>query len=89
MNQQSRTDEGLFDKFFHTMMTVPSEYFYVAAIGSIVTSAALYAFGKRHTALFVGQWAPTFLVSALFYKLLHPAHDVSEGIRQTVGDLTR
>jgi hypothetical protein len=90
MNRTPRTDEGLLDQFFHTMMTIPMEYYYFATLGSIAASAFLYLTGKRHTALFVGQWAPTFLVSALFYKLLHPAHEnVGEQVHEAVGNLGR
>jgi hypothetical protein len=90
MNRTPRTDEGLLDQFFHTMMTIPSEYYYFAAIGSIAASAFLYLTGRRHTALFVGEMAPTLLISALFFKLLHPAHEnVGEEVREAVGNLGR
>jgi hypothetical protein len=90
MNPTQRTDEGLMDQFFHTMMTIPSEYYYFATIGTIVASAFLYLMGRRHTALFVGEWAPTLLISALFYKLLHPAHEtMGEQVHEAVGNLGR
>ncbi|HZQ19024.1 MAG TPA: hypothetical protein VFA90_09900 [Terriglobales bacterium] len=49
---------------------VPSSAFLAAAIGSIGTSAILKAFGKDHWAVFVGQWAPTFLILGLYNKLV-------------------
>jgi hypothetical protein len=49
---------------------VPSDYFFWAAAGSILASLALKATRKDSAALFVGQWAPTFLVLGLFNKLV-------------------
>jgi hypothetical protein len=34
--------------------------FHWLTIGSIAASVALYAAGKKHLALFVGLWPPTF-----------------------------
>jgi hypothetical protein len=49
---------------------VPSDFFFWAAAGSIMASLALKASKKDHASLFVGQWAPTFLVLGLFNKLV-------------------
>ena len=43
--------------------------FAAATLGSIATSAALHARGRRNDGLFVGQWAPTFLSAALLARL--------------------
>ena len=40
------------------------------AIGAVATSATLQMLGNRHMSLFVGQWAPTFLVLGLYNKLV-------------------
>ncbi len=48
----------------------PSDLFLWAAFGSIATSLALNVGGKRHGALFVGQWAPTFLLLGTYNKLV-------------------
>ncbi len=40
-----------------------------ATLGSIATSAILHARGRRNDGLFVGQWAPTFLATALLARL--------------------
>ncbi|MDB5299361.1 MAG: hypothetical protein JWO87_1024, partial [Phycisphaerales bacterium] len=40
---------------------LPSDTFLWLAGGSIVTSLTLKILGKDDQALFVGQWAPTFL----------------------------
>jgi hypothetical protein len=49
---------------------VPSDIFFWAAAGSVLASLALKASKRNHEALFVGQWAPTFLVLGLFNKLV-------------------
>jgi len=52
---------------------LPSDFFLWAAIGSIVTSLTLQTMGKREQSLFVGQWAPTFLILGLYNKLVKVA----------------
>jgi hypothetical protein len=49
---------------------IPSDVFMWAAGASIVASLALKLAKRNHEALFVGQWAPTFLVLGLFNKLV-------------------
>lgn len=49
---------------------VPSDVFFWAAAGSIATSLALKVARRDEEALFVGQWAPTFLLLGLFNKLV-------------------
>jgi hypothetical protein len=49
---------------------VPSVGFLVAAIGSMAASAILKATGKDEWALFVGQWAPAFLILGLYNKVV-------------------
>jgi hypothetical protein len=42
-------------------------------VGSIGVSLALKAAGRDHASLFVGQWAPTFLILGLYNKLVKVA----------------
>jgi hypothetical protein len=49
---------------------LPSDAFLWAAVGSIGVSAALQLAGKRHASLFVGQWAPAFLLLGVYNKLV-------------------
>jgi hypothetical protein len=49
---------------------IPSDIFLWAAGASIVGSLTLEALGEEHKALFVGQWAPTFLILGLYNKLV-------------------
>jgi len=52
---------------------LPSDLFLWAAGASIVGSLALQCSGRRHESLFVGQWAPTFLILGLYNKLVKVA----------------
>ncbi|HEX8297485.1 MAG TPA: hypothetical protein VF593_14360 [Chthoniobacteraceae bacterium] len=49
---------------------LPSDTFLWAALGSIALSLTLKISGHRHDALFVGQWAPTFLLLGIYNKLV-------------------
>jgi hypothetical protein len=52
---------------------LPSDTFLWLAGGSIVASLALKMSGREKDALFVGQWAPTFLILGLYNKLVKVA----------------
>jgi hypothetical protein len=52
---------------------MPSDWFLWAALSSIGVSLTLQATGKRHASMFVGQWAPTFLILGLYNKLVKVA----------------
>lgn len=49
---------------------LPSDTFLWAAFGSIGLSLVLKMIGRRHDALFVGEWAPTFLLLGIYNKLV-------------------
>jgi hypothetical protein len=49
---------------------LPSDLFLWAALGSIAVSLTLKLTGQKHTALFVGQWAPSFLLLGLYNKIV-------------------
>ncbi len=49
---------------------LPSDAFLWAAGGSIATSLVLRVMGQKDASLFVGQWAPTFLILGLYGKLV-------------------
>ena len=49
---------------------LPSDTFFWAALGSIGISLTLKILGRKHDALFVGQWAPTFLLLGIYNKLV-------------------
>lgn len=49
---------------------IPSVGFLTAAIASMGASAILRIFGKKQAALFVGQWAPAFLLFGVYNKMV-------------------
>jgi hypothetical protein len=52
---------------------LPSDLFLWAAFASIGGSLLLQSMGKKHESLFVGQWAPTFLMLGLYNKIVKVA----------------
>ncbi|WP_203328918.1 hypothetical protein [Candidatus Laterigemmans baculatus] len=49
---------------------LPSDFWLMAAGGSIAASLAYKMSGDDHKALFIGQWAPTFLILGLYNKMV-------------------
>ena len=49
---------------------IPPELFFWAAGGSILASLSLKLLKKDHASLFVGQWAPTFLILGVYGKMV-------------------
>ncbi len=49
---------------------VPSSIYLGAAIASILASVSFQAAGKKHEALFVGQWVAPFLILGLYNKMV-------------------
>jgi hypothetical protein len=49
---------------------IPSDLFLWAAGGSIAASMFLQMAGAKEKSIFVGQWAPTFLILGLYNKLV-------------------
>ncbi|PRY14201.1 hypothetical protein CLV24_10411 [Pontibacter ummariensis] len=49
---------------------LPSDVYLWAAFGSIAASLVLKMMDKDKTALFVGQWAPTFLILGNYNKIV-------------------
>jgi len=52
---------------------LPSDTFLWAALGSMAVSAALQISGNKKTSLFIGQWAPSFLLLGLYNKIVKVA----------------
>ncbi|ABS25189.1 hypothetical protein [Anaeromyxobacter sp. Fw109-5] len=48
---------------------VPSLAFMGLAVGAMAASAALVLMGKKQLGNFVGQWAPSILITGLYNKL--------------------
>lgn len=49
---------------------IPSTGYLAAAVSSMAASAILKIMGKDEWALFVGQWAPAFLILGVYNKLV-------------------
>jgi hypothetical protein len=49
---------------------LPSDTFLWLAVSAMATSATLQLMGNKHVSLFVGQWAPSFLLFGIYNKLV-------------------
>ena len=68
---QEEYSEGYVAKMIEEQTAkLPSDVFLWAACGSIVGSLAFQIMGDNKKAVFVGQWAPTFLILGLYNKLV-------------------
>lgn len=55
---------------------VPSSVYLVASVAAMATSLTLKCMGKKHDALFIGQWAAPFLLLGIYNKLVKQSgHD--------------
>lgn len=67
---RSRSEGMLAELIESQTSKLPSDLFLWAAGGSIVGSLLLQLAGNRERSLFVGQWAPVFLILGLYNKLV-------------------
>ena len=73
-NDAQRHSEGPIARMIENQTAkLPSDTFLWAAAASIGGSLALKIIGRNDESLFVGQWAPTFLVLGLYNKLVKVA----------------
>lgn len=49
---------------------IPSGIYLAAALTAMAASLTLKCCGKKHSALFVGQWAAPFLIMGLYNKIV-------------------
>ena len=49
---------------------LPSDIFLWASLGSMALSLTYQALGKKHSSLFIGQWAAPILLLGLYNKLV-------------------
>jgi hypothetical protein len=54
----------------HQTAKLPSDIFLWAALASIATALAFQMLDREKNALFVGEWAPTFLLLGIYNKLV-------------------
>jgi hypothetical protein len=70
MTQQDHSEGMVARAIEEQTAKLPSDTFLWAALGAIATSMTLQITGKQHASLFVGQWAPTFLMLGLYNKIV-------------------
>jgi hypothetical protein len=55
---------------------LPSDLFLWLALGSMAVSLTLQLTNAKHRSLFIGQWAPSFLLFGIYNKLVkQEGHD--------------
>jgi hypothetical protein len=71
MESMSSQKEGPIAKAIESQTSkLPSDTFLWAAVGCMATSATLQVMGSKNASLFVGQWAPAFLIMGIYNKLV-------------------
>ena len=69
-DRQSHTEGPVAKAIEQQTARLPSDTFLWAAIGAIASSAMLQMAGNKQASLFVGQWAPAFLLFGVYNKLV-------------------
>ena len=49
---------------------LPSDLFLWTSLGAMGVSLVMQLFGKKHTSLFLGQWAAPFLILGIYNKIV-------------------
>jgi hypothetical protein len=70
MNTEPRKEGKVAEAIETQTSKLPSDLFLWTALGSMATALTLKLMGKKHEALFVGQWAAPFLILGLYNKLV-------------------
>ena len=70
METSQHTEGPVAKRIEEQTSNLPSDLFLWAALGSMGTALTLKLMGKKHDALFVGQWAAPFLLLGLYNKLV-------------------
>ena len=71
MSFENQNTEGATAKAIEEQTSkLPSDLFLYASLAAMGTSLTLKCLGKKHTALFVGQWASPFLLLGIYNKLV-------------------
>lgn len=71
MEKYSAFEEGkVTEKIERETSRVPSTAFLVAAVAAMGVSLALQCVRKKHTSLFIGQWAAPFLLLGIYNKIV-------------------
>ncbi|CAM3552469.1 MULTISPECIES: hypothetical protein [Flavobacterium] len=80
MSFENQNTEGATAKAIEEQTSkLPSDLFLYAALAAMGTSLTLKCLGRKHTALFVGQWASPFLLLGVYNKLVKlEGHDAED-----------
>jgi hypothetical protein len=74
MDVRTRTRGEAEDRFSGAIESqtsrIPSSGYLAAAVSSMAASAVLKILGRDDWALFVGQWAPAFLIMGVYNKMV-------------------
>lgn len=71
VSEEMAQEEGMVTKETEQRTAqIPSIAFLTGAVGSMALSAFLQAKDKKELSLFVGQWAPSFMLLGLYNKVV-------------------
>ncbi|QEK51313.1 hypothetical protein FYC62_06270 [Pedobacter aquae] len=71
MENQNQYQEGKVAKTIEDKTAqVPSDAYLWVAVAAMGTSLTLKLMGKKHTALFIGQWVAPFLLFGIYNKIV-------------------
>jgi hypothetical protein len=69
--ENSKHEEGVLARTIEEQTAkLPSDVYLWAAIGAMGVSLTLKCLGRKHTALFIGQWAAPFLLFGIYNKIV-------------------
>lgn len=67
------------EKIENVTSKAPSSTYLIAAVAAMGVSLTLKCLGKKHEALFIGQWAAPFLLIGIYNKLVkQQGHDAED-----------
>ncbi len=70
IERQQQTEGQVAKAIEQQTAKLPSDVFLWAAVSAMAASASLQLMGNRHVSLFIGQWAPSFLLFGIYNKLV-------------------
>ena len=69
-SQESQSEGQVAKAIEQQTAKLPSDTFLWLAVGAMATSATLQLMGNKSVSLFIGQWAPSFLLFGVYNKLV-------------------
>ena len=73
IEDRSAKEGNVTRKLEHFTASLPSTTWLILAGGSMIGSIVLRLLDKKHAAIFVGDWVPTFLLLGIYNKLVQIA----------------